>query len=117
MAKYEIEIALESEGEMLKNTTTAIITNNTIKYSDNGVLTVIKYNNNEVVMSRENDEYKIILNFKEKSDTNGTYIFKENNINYTLNIYTKDLKYSDNDIKIEYVLNEDDKVFLLHIKE
>ena len=117
MAKKQIKITLKNNDETIENSVLSIIANNTIKYSDNGITTVVKIDENKITMIRENDDYKITLVFKEKKSSNGTYFLKENNINYTLDIYTSVLEYSNSDIKIEYVLNDDTKVFLLHVEE
>ena len=117
MPKKQVKITLNNSTEKIENCVSAIVINNTIKYNDNGVVTILRINNDNVVMIRENNEYKIELLFDSKDNSEGTYFLKSHNVSYNLDIITKLLEYSDNEIKIEYVLNNDTRFFKLKIEE
>lgn len=117
MAKKQIEVTLKTESEVIKNNTLGIITDDTIKYNDNNVLSVVKINDDEVTIIRENNEYQLILKFKENKKLSGNYLLKANNINLKLEILTKKLIINDNKIEIVYILNDEMRKYKLLIKE
>lgn len=117
MAKKQIEVILETDDEVIKNNTLAIITDNIIKYNDNNVLVILKINDYEVTITRENNEYQLTLRFKKNEKLIGNYLLKENNINLKLEILTKKLIINDNKIEIVYILNDEIRKYKLFIRE
>lgn len=117
MAKKQIEVILETENERLFNNALAIICDNTIKYNDNNIIVVVKYDNGRVVITRENDEYQLEMIFEKNKKINGNYLLKENNMNLKLEILTKELIINDNKIEITYIFNDELRNYKLHIKE
>lgn len=117
MAKKQIEVILETDEEVIKNNTLAIITDNVIKYNDNNVLVILKISDSEVIITRENNEYQLTLKFKKDKKLIGNYLLKENNINLKLEILTEKLIISENKIEIVYILNDEIRKYKLFIRE
>lgn len=112
MAKKYIEIVTKSSLEQTKIKVCSIKNLNTIKYIDNNIVSIIKINGDELLISRENDEYQLQLKFKEKEKTYGTYLLKENGIMCDLEIRTDKLVI-DNNIYVKYKLeNEVHEIYI-----
>ncbi len=117
MAKKEIEIVLKTPDELIKNDTLAIINENVIKYRDNDVSVVIKQDGNRIIMTRENNEYQLKLEFQENKKTLGNYLLKDNNIMLELEILTKNLKIDKKTIYIMYQLHDEIREYRVSVKE
>ena len=68
-------------------------------------------------MKRENNEYQLILEFRNKKKTTGSYLLKENNIQFELDILTNDLIIEKEFISIIYEINNENKKYELEIRE
>ncbi len=117
MAKRSIKFTLETKDNTIANNVIGVFIDNSIKYKDGNVFVVIKNNNDEIIFTRENNEYKLELLFKNNSNTFGTYLLKEYNKLIELNIYTSVLKITDKYIEIEYELNDEKRYYKLEIGE
>lgn len=117
MAKKVINITLKTGDEALSNKLLGVVMDDYIKYRENNILVVIKILKDSVLITRNNDEYQLNLVFKNKTNTKGKYILKENNYNFDLDIYTYILNISNNEIKIKYKLNDETRTFTLNIEE
>lgn len=117
MAKKVINITLKTGDETLSNKLLGVVMDDYIKYRKNNILVVIKILKDSVLITRNNDEYQLNLVFKNKTNTKGKYILKENNYNFDLDIYTYILNISNNEIKIKYKLNDETRTFTLNIEE
>ena len=63
MSKIKISYSVNGSSKKID----AIKSNNTIKFIDDGVLTKITVLSDNVIICRENDDYKIELNLKDKT--------------------------------------------------
>lgn len=117
MAKKQIEVLLKTGEETLKLNVSALIIDNIIKYRDNDVLVSIELSDDYVVMKRENNEYQLILKFKYNEKLFGSYLLKDNNICFDLEILTKSLNIEKNYVSIIYELNDEIREYKLYIKE
>ena len=84
---------------------------NKITYNENNIKNTIYINNDELILIRENDEFKNILNFIENKKTVTSYLLKESNTEIELNIKTESLLISDNSIEIVYMIIETDNIY------
>ncbi len=107
MAKKYIEIVMKNGLEQTRLKVSSIKNSNTIKYIDNNIVSIIKIDNNELSISRENSEYQLKLNFKEKNKTKGTYLLKSNDLTFDLEIMTDKLVIDDNSIYLKYKINDE----------
>ena len=117
MAKKKIQISLKNNNEVTKSDLSALIIDNNIKYIDNDIIVNININNDIIIMKRENNEYQLILEFKNKKKTTGSYLLKNNNIQFDLEILTNNLIIEDNFISIIYEINNEVKEYELKIRE
>lgn len=117
MAKKRIETTLKTTDSEVKKNTLAIVNNKTIKYRDDDVLVTIEYNEEMLTLKRENNEYEIILPFKGHTKLMGTYRLKEENLIMDLEVETKTLLISTNQIEIIYHLNDEKREYRLKIEE
>lgn len=117
MAKRKIKISLKNNEEVIESELSALIIDNKIKYIDNDILVNIDINNDYIIMKRENNEYQLILEFRNKKKTTGSYLLKENNIQFELDILTNDLIIEKEFISIIYEINNENKKYELEIRE
>lgn len=117
MAKRKIKISLKNNDEVIESELSALIIDNKIKYIDNDILVNIDINNDYIIMKRENNEYQLILVFKNKMKTTGSYLLKENNVQFELDILTNDLIIEKEFISIIYEINNESKEYELEIRE
>lgn len=117
MAKKKIQISLKNNNEITKSDLSALIIDNNIKYIDNDIIVNININNDIIIMKRENNEYQLILEFKNKKKTTGSYLLKNNNIQFDLEILTNNLIIKDKFISIIYEINNEVKEYELKIRE
>ena len=115
MAKKRIKYSLKTSEELIEKETDSIVIDNTIKYKEDDVSVLIKISDNKVYLTRENTIYKIELVFENNKDTIGIYYLKENNKSFKLDIHTNKLIIDNNNLDIEYVLNDDIRYFKLDI--
>ena len=117
MAKKSIKITLKTKDNTITNNVVGVFIDNSIKYKDDNVFVVVKNNNDEIVLTRENNEYKIELLFKNNSTTKGTYLLKGHNQLFELSIHTNILNINDKYIEVEYELNDERLLYKLEIGE
>lgn len=117
MAKKEIEVVLKTPDDLIKINTLAIITKDVIKYRDNDMLVVIKQKNDKVLLTRENNEYQLKLEFEKNKKTLGNYLLKDNNMLLELEILTKNLEIDKKTIYIIYELYDEIREYKVSVKE
>lgn len=117
MAKKEIEVVLKTPDDLIKINTLAIITDDVIKYRDNDILVVIKKEQAKILLTRENNEYQLKLEFQNNKKTIGNYLLKDNNIMLELEILTKNLKIDKETIYIVYELYDEIREYRVCVKE
>lgn len=77
-----------------------------INYNFNNVKTIIKITNKELILFRENAEFKNVLSFIENKKTLNEYYVKENGLSLEINILTNKLDVSNNFIDIIYLVED-----------
>lgn len=105
MPKIKIKACLENKNAKSfdTNEVMGIKVDNKIKYYDNDICTVINVLNKELILERKSQEYHIVLKFNPSKTTKGLYaIFDIGTLD--LKITTNFLSITDNEIKIDYEL-------------
>lgn len=109
MSRIKLIIKLNEQESIIEG----IKNKNTIIYKENDILVKIKYDNNLYII-RENDEYKLELNFKTNECL---YLLKKYHKNMKFEINTKKLEIYNNKIEIEYSVFEDNIKFEIEFEE
>ena len=90
---------------------------NTYKYLENGLIVLITYFKDKIVIKRSNTDYIVTLNLENKKKTISTYEFTGGSKVFNLNTFTKKLLISDNIILVKYNLEGNDFEFKLEVVE
>ena len=91
--------------------------NNKIKYQQDNDTYEIIINKDELYLIRENKEINSTMHFKQNKYTTCDYKIKENDINLQIELYTKKLLIKDNQILINYqVENTDNYEYKIEIE-
>ena len=114
MPKINIQITVNNEEENHTYETTAILQDEVLKYIENNNTTVLyNYKNNSLV--RKNEELRMDYLFDVNRKTEGTIEIKEIGKSIVLPIKTKKLERKNNNIEVEFEI--DQKNFLYKIEE
>lgn len=114
MPKLDVYINVKSQESNIEYKTTAIITEGKIKYkSEKNTIEIFDYNNNK--LTRENDELRIDYNFDLGKNTTGIIFVKELNKNLKVNIETKTIERKNNDIKIEFIVENNTIIYQIKV--
>lgn len=76
----------------------------------------INITDDNIILIRENKEFKNTLIFSLKNKTVASYILKENNLTLDININTKIMEYTDNKITIKYEVVESNETYEFQIE-
>lgn len=101
----------EIENENFRIDSRGIKTKNKITYQEDDIKSTINIGKNEVILVRENDEFKNVLIFSENETTITEYLLKENGFVVELHIKTISLIVNDNIIEIVYQVIETDNIY------
>lgn len=115
MSKVNIKTILNNKksNEKIEHSLIGIKTNNKINYLEDKINVSIEYSD-KVRITRKDSDKEIILEFKEKTNTNGLY--KIYNNTYKLNIYTNKIEIKDNYIEIDYIIEDDNINYKLFVE-
>ena len=114
MSKIRVKVSIKND--KIKDTyeLNAILDNNRIKYKeDNGTTTIIDLDNKELI--RENNELRMNYIFKINELTEGYILIKEYNKKIIVNIKTNKLEIDNNNIYIEYEI--ENNIFIYKLEE
>lgn len=106
MAKVFIKSTLKNDDDIHMIETKGILKNDLLIYNDDS-LTVHVCLSSPIMITRENDEYKIILKFDQNKIITGNYLLKEINSYIPIEIKTNKLQRKDEHLKINYELSID----------
>ena len=113
MPKLDVLISVESNDSNQEYKTTAILTEEIIKYkSEDNTTEMFDYTNNK--LTRENSELRMDYVFDLNKETKGTIFVKDLNRNLDVNIKTNKIERNKNDIEIEFVV--EDNTIKYHIE-
>lgn len=94
-----------TENEIFEFEEKGIRNNNKVTYSSDGVKNTIKINTNEVMLTREGNDFVNTFVFKEKNSS-CNYLLKENNYDVDIDIKTIMLDNDDNSVYIKYLITD-----------
>ena len=113
MPKLDVLISVKSNDSNQEYKTTAILTEEIIKYkSEDNTTEMFDYTNNK--LTRENSELRMDYVFDLNKETKGTIFVKDLNRNLDVNIKTNKIERNKNDIEIEFVV--EDNTIKYHIE-
>lgn len=113
MPKLDVLISVKSNDSNLEYKTTAILTEDIIKYkSEDNTTEIFDYTNNK--LTRENSELRMDYVFDLNEETKGIVFVKELNRELEVNIKTNKIERNKNDIEIEFVV--EDNTIKYHIE-
>lgn len=97
MSKIRIKVNLNTEEKVFEG----IKSKNSLIYKDSDILVKIKFSNN-VILIRENSNFKIDLVFDKNKITTSKYYLKDYRKFIDLKVQTQNLEYDDNYLHIVY---------------
>ena len=106
MPKFKIKATIENKDEKKITEAIAIYQDDVIKYKDDDNSTVI-YNYKKRKLTRDNEKIKIEYLFNLENETTGLILIKELNKTISLSIITKEIVENNNNIEIEFKLDND----------
>lgn len=89
----------------------AIKNNNQLSYFHDNIQHKILIDNNKITLTRENNEFKSIIEFKKNLINPSYYLLKEKQLEININIKTINLIYNKNEIIIVYKVLEADETY------
>lgn len=95
---------ISSEDKSLLNEIKALKKDDEITYFDNDVKVSLKVLNNRILLTRENDEFKINLEFEENKNLVTDYVIKDLGLKVKLETKTKKVVIKDESIYVSYDL-------------
>lgn len=113
MPKLDVLISVKNNDSNIEYKTTAILTEDIIKYkSEDNTTEMFDYTNNKLI--RENSELRMNYIFDLNKETKGTVFVKDLNRELEINIKTNKIERNKNDIEIEFVV--EDNTIKYHIE-
>lgn len=100
MSKIKIKTLLKKEGKVKEHTFQAIRQKNKILYHDNLCQVTIDLDKKQMI--RENEEFRLEMNFIEGETSKNPYLLKQGNGHLLLDIYTYHFQYDKNKLSIDY---------------
>ena len=110
MSKIKISVSIINNELSNIIKTTAIKNDNILKYKEEDNTTVL-FDYKKKELKRENNEIKMLLVFKKNKKTKGSIFIKELNKIVDINIYTKEINKNNNNIEIEYTIDENKHLY------
>ncbi len=95
---------ISSEDKSLLNEIKALKKDNEITYFDNDVKVSLRVLNNKILLTRENDKFKIDLEFEENKNLVTDYVIKDLGLKVKLETKTKKIVIKDESIYVSYDL-------------
>ena len=93
----------KNDGELIDNVK-AVYKDNVIAYNLNGITVKITTFPDKLLITRENDDMKLNLEFEENKRLVSKYLIKDLGLNVKVETKTKKLIMNDNNLKVEYDL-------------
>ena len=112
MSKIDIEVTIKNSEVTDSYKVKAIINDSVIKYKEPEDTTVI-FDYKENILTRENDQMKMIYNFNDKEDS--IILVKDYNRHIDLVIKTNKIKKNDYNLEVDFAI--DKEKFLYRIEE
>lgn len=99
----------ENEIELINEN--AILNKNKLTYIKDNIKHTILYKENEIVLVRENKDFKNILTFSKNRSILSEYIIKENNLSLYIEVETLEIIKENNELCITYKIVDSDIIY------
>ena len=116
MSKIKFDVRLKSKDDDLHVFGIGIKSDNRISYKENDVKVTVSVYPNKVIMERDTNEYSVKLSFKLEDKELSTYKLKGHD-EFLLDVDTKALVISDNYIKVDYCLEDNEFSYVLAMED
>lgn len=116
MSKIRVEMSLKSKDNDLHIISEGIKSGNRINYQEENVKVTLTISNDKVEMERVAKEYRVKLVFSISKKELSTYKLIGHD-EFLLDVDTKLLEISDNKIKIDYTLEENEFSYVLNMED
>ncbi len=104
MSKIKLNTSLKTCEEETSFQTLGVIIDNKITYKEEDVMVTLLQFDNKILLTRRSEDYTIDFDFQLNKKTKGVYNIKKLNYQIPLEIKTVELKNSNNNIIIKYLL-------------
>lgn len=108
MSKIKIKTYLKKENKATEHTYQAIRQKNKILYHDDMCQVTIDLEKKQMI--RENEEFRLEMNFIEGETSKNPYVLKQGNGHILLDIYTYHFQYNKNKTIIDYQVIGSEKI-------
>lgn len=118
MKKVKLHIKLISNNNLIDEKTTGKIDDDLseLTYFENSS-TKVKFNYKKNILIRENKDLKLEFNFQKDTITTGVVNIKELGKILKLKIKTIDIKNEKDSIRVKYLLEEDEYLYVINMEE
>lgn len=89
----------------------AILTKNKLNYIKDDIKYTILYKEKEIILIRENKEFKNILTFSKNRSILSEYIIKDNNLSIFIEVKTLELIKNDKELYIKYEIVDSNIIY------
>ena len=114
MSKINIKVSIKNKESDYSYETKGIILNNELKYyEENNTKVIFNYDNNHLI--RINDELRMDFTFDEDKVTKGTIEVIDLNKKLEVDIKTNKIEKEDNNLLLEYSIDEDKFIYRIEV--
>ena len=114
MSKINIKVTIKNKESDISYETKGILLNNELKYyEENNTKVVFNYDNNHLI--RTNDELRMDFTFDLKKKTKGKIEIEELDKELEVEIKTKRIERQDNNILLDYSIDEDKFIYRIEV--
>ena len=100
-----------TENKTEKINENAILTKNKLTYIKEDIKYTIIYKEKEIILIRENKDFKNILTFSKNRSILSEYIIKENNFSVFIEVKTLELIQNEKELYIKYKIIDSDTIY------
>ncbi len=105
MAEIKINILLESSFEKINKTCQGTKEDNQITYQDGLDQVSLKIINNDLILTKSNNDYKITINLQQKK-SHGSYLDLKTGLELKLNVKQELLEIGEDYLTFQYIIEE-----------
>jgi hypothetical protein len=114
MPKKEISYEIRNKEEKVSSNTIGLLQENILKYKEKDN-TIVHFHYNENILERENDDIKLKYRFKVKEKTIGIIHIKDLKKELKVEIITKSINKTNNNIEIHYQIEDNNYCYKLEV--
>lgn len=114
--RKKVITSIKNDEKIIEYESNVIINDNTFLYREDNYNVKLEYLNDKVVFTRTNDDMRSKFIF-DLNDSKLEILLLKNNMNFSMPIKTTKIKKSDNEIIIEYIVEDNVFTYKMFIKE